>query len=79
MSAPQITDLNPGTEAVLVAIEGDRQLVERLGEIGFVQGETILFHRRLVFNGPLILEVRGVPVALRAEEACCLHVRVTRT
>jgi Fe2+ transport system protein FeoA len=69
-----ITLLPSGTSALLQAIEGEPVIVERLGELGFVPGETLVLQRRLVFNGPLIVEVRGVPVALRAEEASCLRV-----
>lgn len=70
-----ITTMQPGTSVVLASIEGDPQIVERLGELGFLPGETLVFQRRIVFQGPLIVEVRGVPVALRVEEASCLWVR----
>jgi Fe2+ transport system protein FeoA len=73
-----MTTLAPGTTVVLEAIEGEPVIVERLSELGFVPGESVLLRRRLVFNGPLIVEVRGVPVALRAEEASCLRVRATK-
>lgn len=67
-----LNDMKPRSQWVIQGIEGDPKVVERLCEIGFVPGEQVTFVRRVIFGGPLVLEVRGTPIALRHEEASCL-------
>lgn len=62
-----------GGTAVLKSLNGPPTLVERLYEIGFLPGETLVFLGRAPFGGPWLFEVRGTTVALRDEEAECLR------
>lgn len=59
-------------EKTLLDLKGDPSLVERLTELGFVPGEKIRFLHQIVGKGPIVVEVRGVSIALREEEAKCL-------
>lgn len=58
----------------IAMISGDDVMVERLLEMGFVPGEEVLILQKMLFSGPLIVEVRSTAVALRIEEAQCIQI-----
>ncbi len=69
-----LSDQKVGFEYTILEIRGDAFCVSRLGELGFIRGEKILFKSKIIFGEPLIVEVRGTQIALRKSEANCLLV-----
>lgn len=64
-----------GQRHKILKIEGDPVICDRLFEIGFSPNEEIEVQQQLLWNGPLIVEVRGGHVALREYEAQCIHLQ----
>ena len=62
-----------GESRVVRGLIGDSSTVRRLHELGFLPGETVTVLRRMIFGGPLVVQVRGAAVALRREEATCVN------
>lgn len=60
--------------ARVTAVQGSGLLRERLAELGFVPGVEVEVLRRAAFGGPLQVRVRGGTLALRRDEANCVHV-----
>lgn len=68
-----LVNLPTDTEREIVKLAGEGVLVSRLRELGFIRGETVRVVGRAPFGEPLIVEIRGATVALRKEEAECVH------
>lgn len=68
-----LLNLPTDTARPIVKLAGDGVLVSRLRELGFIRGETVRLLGRAPFGEPLIVEIRGATVALRKEEAECVH------
>ena len=64
-----------GKRLRILKIEGDPVVCDRLFEIGFSPDEEIEIQQQLLWNGPLIVEVRGGHVALRESEAQCITIQ----
>lgn len=64
-----------GKKLRIVKIEGDPVICDRLFEIGFSPDEEIEVQQQLLWNGPLVVEVRGGHVALRESEAQCIIIQ----
>jgi ferrous iron transport protein A len=69
-----LTSLNPGAEARLAQIGGERGFRRRLMELGLLPGTTVRLVRRAEVGGLLELEVRRCRVTLRSREAAELYV-----
>lgn len=54
-------------------LQGDAVIISRLREIGFIRGEKVRIAGRALFGEPILVEIRGTTVALRKEEAQCIH------
>lgn len=54
-------------------LKGDKVIVSRLREIGFVRGEEVQVRGRAPFGEPILVEIRGAVVALRKTEALCVQ------
>lgn len=67
-----LSDLKVGSEGRIVAIRGEGALVERIRELGFVEGEQIFLAHKLWGNGSQIVYVQNASVALRKDEADCI-------
>jgi len=61
--------LQPGEQGVLVRIEGESRLRQRLIEMGFLKGSTIGVDSTAPFGDPRSYSIRGYQVSLRNEEA----------
>ncbi len=48
--------------------ELDSEITDRLYDMGFLEGMTIIVEKRLPFNGPWIVSSESLYVALRNEE-----------
>lgn len=65
-----------GQKVKVVAIQGNAIVCDRLFEIGFLPDEEIIVQQKLLWNGPMIVEVRGSQVALRKSEAECITIQM---
>lgn len=52
---------------------GDALLCERLQELGLAAGQRVEFLGRAPFSGPGVFRTESLTVALRSEEASCVH------
>lgn len=69
-----LSQLQPGDEATILALHGDGRLVERMRELGFVEGEKVFLAQRLWGADGHIVHIQNASVALRREEANCMEV-----
>lgn len=53
----------------VLGVQGDDDTAQRLRELGFTPGTEVQFVRRAPFGGPLIVQLRGYQLCLRATEA----------
>lgn len=63
--------------ALITRIHGDDTLVERIRELGFVEGEMVVVAQRLMGSDGHIVHIQNASVALRREEADCIEVGAT--
>lgn len=64
-----------GFQGPIERIVGDPVIVERLHELGFVEGEKVRIHSKLGLGEPIIVEVQTAKLALRNEEAKCIQIK----
>lgn len=64
-----LSQLIPGTSAVLAQIGGERSFRRRLMEMGLLPGTAVRVVRRVEVGGLVQLEVRGCQISLRVSEA----------
>ncbi len=82
-----LSDLPVRTDARIVALSTpdasqDREILARLGELGFLPGERVRVVARGLFGDPIAVRVGTGTFALRKAEAACIQVRLedeTRT
>lgn len=58
----------------VVGLVGEKDISDRLRELGFTTGESIRLVGVAPFGEPLMVEVRGAVVALRKAEAACIQI-----
>jgi Fe2+ transport system protein FeoA len=68
-AAGSLDDLRPGGRALIAAISGDGPLVQRLMQLGLLEGTEIEMIRRAPAGDPLEFRVLGDTLCLRASEA----------
>lgn len=54
---------------------GDTELIERLQELGFREGQFIELCGQAPFLGPLLFRIGSTTIALREDEAQCLQLK----
>lgn len=54
----------------------DPEIVARLGELGFLPGESVRVIAKAFMGGPIAVRVGTGTFALRRGEARCIHVRI---
>jgi len=64
----KLSELAPGKKAVIVALE-DQELVLKLMEMGFLEGEDIMVEQIAPLGDPISVMVAGYQVSLRINEA----------
>ena len=71
-----LRDLSRGTPATVTGFDSaDAELVTRLREIGFAEGDDVRsLHRGLFGRNPLGVKLNGTFIALRREEASAIRV-----
>jgi ferrous iron transport protein A len=73
--AGTLDDLLPGRRALIAGISGDGPQVQRLMQLGLLDGTEIEMVRRAPAGDPLEFRVRGDTLCLRAAEARAITVR----
>lgn len=74
MSTIRLDLLAPGTEGIILDIDGDGPLVRRLMDLGLVPGTPVRYVRTAPLGDPLELVVRGTHLSIRRVEAARVHV-----
>jgi ferrous iron transport protein A len=64
----KLSELAPGKKAIIVALE-DQELVLKLMEMGFLEGEDIMVEQIAPLGDPISVMVAGYQVSLRINEA----------
>ena len=71
----KLSELKKGLPASILRIEGNPELIQRLLEMGFLEGSAIQILHTGPFGGdPIAVRVRGTLVALRRSEAAAIEV-----
>ena len=71
----QLSELHKGDRAVIVNIDADKPLKDRLHSFGIVRGEELEIKGCSIGKKTVEIEVEGTLIALRAEEAEKIEVR----
>jgi Fe2+ transport system protein FeoA len=72
-----LSTLRPGQVARVIRVEGDDSVAQRLTDLGFWPGTTVVVVRRAPFGDPTQYTLRGYRLALRSGEACRVVVEVS--
>jgi ferrous iron transport protein A len=73
-----LADLSPGQSAVVVSVSGDPALVQRLYEMGLLEGERVEFVARAPLGDPIEIRFGNSRLSLRRSEAAGIEVRDER-
>jgi Fe2+ transport system protein FeoA len=71
----KLSELAAGSKAVIVSLE-DEELVLKLMEMGFLQGEEITVEQIAPLGDPISVMVAGYQVSLRISEAETIIVEI---
>jgi len=66
--------LRPGTQATIAAVHGDCAALQRLLEMGVLEGTPIEFLRVAPLGDPIEVRLGDALVTLRRREAACVEV-----
>ena len=77
ISSEILTSLAPGESAIIVAIQTDDALRQRLLALGFRVGKRIELIRKASFSGPLQVRIGTTDILLRRNEAAKIVVDKT--
>lgn len=71
-----LSELRKMEFAVVVGVREGYPLSERMIELGFVAGETVLvLHEAPLSRDPIVVECSGIKLALRRDEADLVEIR----
>jgi Fe2+ transport system protein FeoA len=71
-----VADLKPGQSARIIALEGRGPLVQRLYEMGLLEGAKVTLVRRAPLGDPLEIRILGYGLSLRSAEAAWIKVEL---
>lgn len=60
----RLTDIKKGTHVIISSIEGEPRYLAKLNQFGLYPGDHATVMRHAPFDGPVLLEVRGMEIAL---------------
>jgi ferrous iron transport protein A len=72
---PTLDQLRPGEAATVEAVGGEPAVVQRLLELGLLEGERVELLTRAPLGDPLEIRVGPTRLSLRRREAACVTVR----
>jgi Fe2+ transport system protein FeoA len=70
----KLHELDMNHEALILSLDGEREVVERLEEMGLGVGRTVRLLRRMPMKGPFVVQAGTIFIALRENEAACVTV-----
>ena len=73
-AARTLADMKPGQKARVVSLDGKGPLVQRLYEMGLIEGTEVTLVRRAPLGDPLEIRLMGYSLSLRGAEASRIHV-----
>lgn len=76
MSVTNLSLCKPGQSGVIQSIAGDGPVIQRLLELGLIEGKSVRVLRKAPFGDPISIEFEGMRLALRAAEAQHLEIRL---
>lgn len=65
----KMSELKPGDEAVVMAIDDRGEIAQRLVDMGLIKGTPFKVLRKAPLGDPLEIKLRGFLLALRLNEA----------
>jgi ferrous iron transport protein A len=75
MSIKPLAALRPGETGVIDHLETPEEASRKLMELGIGPGEEIRFLRQAPLGGPLMIELMGYRLCVRAQDAAKIFVR----
>jgi len=72
----RLIDMKNGARVRIISIEGEPGFTIKLNRIGVYTGDTARVVRRAPFDGPILLDVRGMEIALGKNIASHIMVEV---
>jgi Fe2+ transport system protein FeoA len=72
-----LDELKPGQKGLILRIDGEGPLVQRLMALGLLEGSEVAMTRRAIGGDPVEVQVMGYALSLRREEARRVEVRLT--
>jgi len=72
----RLIDIEKGTQVKIASFEGEPRYVTKLNQFGLYLGDLARVVRFAPFGGPVLLEVRGMEIALGKSIAACILVEV---
>jgi ferrous iron transport protein A len=73
---PTLADLSPGQSAEVVSVAGDPALVQRLYEMGLLEGERVQLVARAPLGDPIEIRFGSSRLSLRKAEAAGIVVQL---
>jgi ferrous iron transport protein A len=73
---PTLADLSPGQSAEVLSVSGDPALVQRLYEMGLLEGERVELVARAPLGDPLEIRFGNSRLSLRRSEAAGITVQL---
>ena len=71
-----LSELRPGQRATVVSVTGDGALVQRLAELGLLEGDEIEFVTTAPLGDPIEVRVGDTRLSLRKADAALISVAV---
>ena len=70
-----LNDLKLEEQAVIESICCATDAVTRINELGLRPGKTVRLVQKTPLGGPIIIQIDNSLIALRSEEAKCIHLK----
>lgn len=71
-----LADLSPGQTATVLSLSGDAALVQRLYEMGLLEGESVAVVARAPLGDPIEIRFGNSRLSLRKAEAAFIAVQI---
>ena len=72
----KLTDIDTLNSVSILDIKTHEELQKRFYELGLHLGQSIRVVRKIPLRGPVLIELNDSVLALRYEEAECIHVKI---